>query len=375
MTDIKGTVAPGFELIRQAFAANFSERADVGAAVALVVDGKLVVDLWGGFANPESGREWTADTLVNIWSTTKGVTAACFAMLVDRGQIDYDLPVAHYWPEFGVAGKEKITVAMMLSHQGGLCGFRDPATVDDFYDAERAAARLAAAEPFWEPGTQSGYHAITIGFLATALFRRVEGRTIKQFVSDEFGNLEIHIGLPSSRQNCVAPLIAPQDLSSSSFADDITPAQLSALANPAMDPLIANSDSWQAAEIPSANGFATARGLARLYGALAGDGMINSGRIIRGEAIAEATTERIKGVDAILGIQASWGCGFLRNTDGVYGPNEGAFGHSGWGGSFAFGDPSRKLGLAYTMNRMGTDLINDPRNAALIDAVYASLPS
>ena len=169
MTAIHGTTAPGFELVREAFASNFSERSDVGAAVALVIDGKLVVDLWGGVADPAEGREWNADTLANIWSTTKGVTAACFAMLVDRGQIDYDLPVAHYWPEFGVAGKEKITVAMMLSHQAGLCGFRDPATIEDFYDAERAAARLAEAEPFWEPGTQSGYHAITIGFLATAL--------------------------------------------------------------------------------------------------------------------------------------------------------------------------------------------------------------
>lgn len=375
MTAIQGTVAPGFELVREAFIANFSERADVGAAVALVLDGELVIDLWGGVADPADGRAWAADTLVNIWSTTKGVTAACFAMLVERGQIDYDLPVAHYWPEFGVAGKENITVAMMLSHQGGLCGFRDPATVEDFYDAERAAARLAAAEPFWEPGTQSGYHAITIGFLATALFRRVEGLTIKQFVSDEFGDLEIHIGLPSSRQNCAAPLIAPPNLSSSGFVGDITPAQLSALANPVMDPLIANGDSWQAAEIPSANGFATARGLARLYGALAGDGTLDGRTLVGRAAMTAATKERISGVDAVLNVQAKWGCGFLRNTDGAYGPNEEAFGHSGWGGSFAFGDPSRKLGLAYTMNRMGTDLINDPRDTALIEAVYASLPS
>jgi len=373
MNAIQGTTAPGFELVRHAFLANFSERADIGAAVALVIDGKPVVDLWGGFADPAEGREWKADTLANIWSTTKGVTAACFAMLVDRGQIDYDKPVASYWPEFGVAGKENITVAMMLSHQGGLCGFRGPATVEDFYDAERAAARLAAAEPFWEPGAQSGYHAITIGFLATALFRRVEGRTIKQFVRDEFADLEINIGLPSSLSSHAATMIAPPELTSTGLVQDMTEAQFAAIANPPIDPLVPNSEDWRAAEIPSANGYATARGLAMLYGALAGDGMINGSRVIGSEAIAEATTERIHGIDAILGIEASWGCGFLRNTDGVYGPNKGAFGHSGWGGSFAFGDPSTRLGLAYTMNRMGTDLINDPRNVALIDAVYASL--
>ena len=373
MTAIHGTTALGFELVREAFASNFSERTDVGAAVALVIDGRIVVDLWGGVADPAEGREWNADTLANIWSTTKGVTAACFAMLVDRGQIDYDLPVAHYWPEFGVAGKEKITVAMMLSHQAGLCGFRDPATIEDFYDAERAAARLAAAEPFWVPGTQSGYHAITIGFLATALFKRVEGRTIKQFVSDEFGRLGMNIGLPLSLAHHAATMIAPPSLTSTGLVQDMTDAQFAAIANPPIDPLAPNSDDWRAAEIPSANGFATARSLAVLYGALAGDGTINGDRLIGTDAIASATVERISGVDAILGIQASWGCGFLRNTDQVYGPNEAAFGHSGWGGSFAFGDPAARLGLSYTMNRMGTDLINDPRNVAIVNAVYESL--
>lgn len=373
MTDIKGTVAPGFEPVRKAFAANFSERADVGAAVALVVDGKTVVDLWGGIADPASGREWQADTLANVWSTTKGVTAACFAMLVERGQIDYAAPVARYWPEFGAAGKEAITVAMMLSHQGGLCGFRDPATIEDFYDAEAAASRLASAAPFWEPGSQSGYHAITIGFLATALFRRVEGRSIRQFVEDEFGGIGIHIGLPPAVRECAATMVAPPDLSSTAMTDEITPAQFAAMANPIIDPLVPNTEGWRAAEIPSANGFATARGLARLYGALAGGGLLGGSSLVSRQTMSEATREQINGIDLVLCIQASWGCGFLRNTDNVYGPGERVFGHSGWGGSFAMGDPERNLGLAYTMNRMGTVLIGDPRNMALIDAVYAAL--
>ncbi|WP_219893503.1 serine hydrolase domain-containing protein [Aquisediminimonas profunda] len=375
MTAIQGKAAPGFELVRQAFLANFSERSDIGAAVALVIDGELVVDLWGGVADPALGRPWQADTLANVWSTTKGVTAACFAMLAERGQIDYDAPVAKYWSEFGAAGKENVTVGMLLSHQAGLCGFRNPATIEDFYDAERAAARLAAAEPFWEPGTQSGYHAITIGFLATALFRRAEGRTIKQFVKDEFGDLDIHIGLPEERTQSAATMLAPPELSSTGMVGEPTEAQLAAMANPIIDPLLPNTDAWRAAEIPSANGFATARGLAKLYGALAGSGDLDGRQLVSRKTIATATDEQIRGMDAILSIPASWGCGFLRNSDGVYGPNEGAFGHSGWGGSFAFADPTCKLGLAYTMNRMGTDLMGDPRNVALVDSVYASLSS
>lgn len=375
MTTINGIVAPGFERVRDAFAANFSERADVGAAVALVINGTMVVDLWGGIADPASGRQWQDDTLANVWSTTKGVTAACFAMLAERGQIDYAAPVAKYWPEFGAAGKENVTVGMMLSHQAGLCGFRDPATIEDFYDAERAASRLAAAEPLWEPGTQSGYHAITIGFLATALFRRAEGRTIKQFVHDEFGNLDVHIGLPDERTQSAATMLAPPELSSTGMGGEPTEAQLAAMANPVIDPLLPNSAAWRAAEIPSANGFATARGLAKLYGALAGSGDLDGRQLVSRKTMAGATDEQIRGMDAILSVPASWGCGFLRNSDGVYGPNEGAFGHSGWGGSFAFADPTCNLGLAYTMNRMGTDLMGDPRNVALVDSVYASLSS
>lgn len=372
MVSISGSIAPGFERVGEAFAANFAERGDIGAAFAVVIDGELVIDLYGGTADPASGQAWERDTLANVWSTTKGVTAACFAMLASRGGIDYSAPVARYWPEFAAAGKQDVTVAMLLSHQAGLCGFRDPARMEDFYDAEAAAARLAAAEPFWEPGTQSGYHAITIGFLATALFRRAEGRSIRDFVRDELGHLDIHVGLPHGRASAAATMIAPPELSSSNLAGEFTPAQVAALANPLIDPLAPNDAAWRAAEIPSANGFATARGLARLYGALAKGGQLDGTQLVSPEILTAATEEQIRGVDAVLGVEASWGCGFLRNGNGVYGPNDSAYGHSGWGGSFAFADPSAGIGMAYTMNRMGTDLMGDPRNMALIEAVYAA---
>lgn len=369
MVQVHGACADEFARLRSAFTANFDERGDVGAALAVVVDGALVVDIWAGIADPASGRTWEAATAPNIWSTTKGVTAACFAMLHDRGRIDYDAPVASYWPEFGASGKEAVTVAMLLSHQAGLCGFREPATVDAFYDARRAADRLAAQKPFWAPGAQSGYHAISIGFLADALFERAEGRSLRQFVAEELGHLGISIGLSVEQEPFVATMVAPSDLTSS-MPGELTTAQVAALANPPLDPLLPNSAAWRAAEIPSANGFATARGLAKLYGALVGDGLAEGQKIAGSAAVAAATRERIRGIDAVLGVPSRWGAGFLCNTDGLYGPNPRAFGHSGWGGSFAFADPDLRMGFAYTMNRMGTDLVGDPRNAALLESVY-----
>lgn len=373
MSPIAGKLIAGFEPVAEAFSANFAERGETGAAVAVVIDGEIVVDLHGGLADADQGKPWQEDTLVNVWSTTKGVTATCFAMLADRGRIDYAAPVAAYWPEFALAGKERVTVAMLLSHQAGLCGFRDPARIEDFYDAEAAAARLAAAEPFWEPGTQSGYHAISIGFLATGLFRRVEGRSIRDFVRDELSEFDLHIGLPTTLSGRAATMLASSELASAGTAGEFSPAQVAALTNPAVDPFLPNTASWRAAEIPSANGFATARGLARLYGALANGGQIDGRPLVSQTTLEVATTEQIRGLDAILGVDASWGCGFLRNTSGVYGPNPQAFGHSGWGGSFAFADPDRRIGVAYTMNKMGAHLMGDPRNTALIEAIYASL--
>jgi len=368
---VNGTCEPGYEAVRDAFAANFAERGDVGASVAMVVDGRIVADLWGGAVDSsKDAQAWQSDTLVNIWSTTKGVTAACFAMLVDRGLIDYDAPIARYWPEFAAEGKGEITVAMLLSHQAGLCGFREPATLETFYDTEAAAERLAEQKPFWKPGTQGGYHAISVGFLASALCRRVDGRSLRQFVAEELAGLDITIGVPTNAAHRVAPLLAPQDMGTNDLVTDFNESQIAALLNPPLDPLVPNQPGWQYAEIPSANGFATARGLARLYGALSGDGMLDGKRLFGVEAIAAATTVQFTGIDSILGMPARWGCGFLCNVNGIYGPEPRAFGHSGWGGAFAFADPARKLGFAYTMNRMGKDLVGDPRNVALIDAIY-----
>jgi CubicO group peptidase (beta-lactamase class C family) len=253
----------------------------------------------------------------------------------------------------------------LLSHQAGLCGFRRPARVEDFYDAHKAAKELAAMEPFWQPGSNAGYHAITIGLLATALFEKVEGRSLRQFVADELADYDISIGLPAERAHRAATMIAPPDMGTEALMTELTQPQMAALANPPLDPLLPNDPAWRAAEIPSANGFATARGLAQLYGELARGG----GNLVSPDVLITATQVRYDALDAVLGVPARWAAGFLRNVSGIYGESEAAYGHGGWGGSFAFADPDRRLGFAYTMNRMGTDLIGDPRNIALIASI------
>lgn len=376
MTEISGQCDDQFAAVKAAFEENFESRGDIGASVAVYRQGECLVDLWGGSVGGKATAPWEKDTLVNIWSTTKGITAACFAMAVDRGVLAYNDKVVDHWPEFGAAGKDAVTVAMLLSHQAGLCGFRDATTLEDLYDVHRGAERLAAAEPFWVPGDKSGYHAITMGMLASELLRRAEGRTVAQFVEDELRQglgLDIFIGVPEAERSRVSDLEAPPEMGSNDVGKDFTPAQIAALANPFFGPTVANSPEWRSAEIPSANGHATARSLAQLYCALACDGRIDGRTIADQRVIQQATRPQIEGVDAVLSIDARWSCGFLINSNGLYGPNPDSFGHSGWGGSFAFGDPSTGIAVAYTMNQMGTDLVGDPRNTALINAVYASV--
>lgn len=373
---IHGSVAPAFTALARVFKENFSARGDVGASLAVVRDGELLVDLWGGTLDAAGRRPWAADSVVNVWSTTKAVNALCFAMLVDRGQAAYGDPVARWWPEFAAHGKGAITIAMLLSHQAGLCSFADPAVVEDFYDQPRAAARFAAMAPLWPPGSRSGYHAISIGNLAGELFRRIEGRTLGAFIRDELAGpfgLDLTLGLAPSEEARRAEMIAPPELATSNMATDLNRSQVAAYTNPVIEPLLPNTPAWRACELSSANGFSNARALARLFGAVAGDGTLGGRRIVGVEAIAQATVEQISGIDEVLGVQARWGAGFLLNTDGLYGPQDRSFGHSGWGGSFVMVDPVARMAVAYAMNRMGSDLVGDPRDVALIAAAYEGL--
>lgn len=367
---IHGSADPAFAALAAEFERNFADRGDVGAALSLAIDGRPVVDLWAGSLDAAGQRPWAADSVVNVWSTTKAIGALCFAMLVERGACAYDAPVVRWWPEFAAHGKDGVTIAMLLSHQAGLCSFRDPAVVEDFYDQPAAAARLAASEPLWPPGSRSGYHAISIGVLAGELFRRIEGRSLGAFIAAELSaplGLDLTLGLPVSEEARRAEMIAPPELATSNMTTDLNPSQAAAYLNPVIEPLLPNTPAWRACELVSANGFSNARSLARLFGEVA------AGRLLSPQTLAQATALRISGVDEVLGVPARWAAGFLLNTDGLYGPSEATFGHSGWGGSFALVDPDRKFALAYTMNRMGTDLVGDPRDVALIAAAYEGL--
>jgi CubicO group peptidase (beta-lactamase class C family) len=373
---INGQCTPRFAKAREAFIANLRERGEVGAAFAVVSDGELVVDLWGGYADGKRERAWTSDVLTNVWSTTKGVAAMCFAILADRGKLNYDDPVAKHWPEFAAAGKAKVTIAQLLSHQAGLCGFAQPVTLSDIYDQDKAERLLAEQAPFWEPGTQCGYHAMTLGPLANGLFERIEGRTMAQFVQEEFTSacgLDIFVGLPDEFARRASEIIAPSSLSSTDANPVQSRVQQAALANPVLDPLVANTTAWRRRPIPSVNGFSNATALAKLYGAFANGGLLGSRQLLRREAIEEASRLRFEGQDAVLGVEVRWAAGFFRNTHSVYGDKPSAYGHSGWGGSFAYADPERRLGVAYVMNAMGHNLIGDPRGLALVDAVLSSI--
>jgi CubicO group peptidase (beta-lactamase class C family) len=375
---IHGTVAPGFEAARDVFAENFAREGDyqeVGASFAVYHRGKCVVDLWGGFADGARTKPWTRETLANVWSSTKGVTATAIAMLVDRGALSYDDAVAKHWPEFAQNGKGGITVAQLLSHQAGLPGFVEPTSLEDMYDWDACCAKLAAQAPAWKPGTASSYHAITYGWLAGEIIRRVSGKMPGQFVADEIASpldADVFIGLPESEDSRVAEMLAPKhaaDIAAMNFSD----AAIMALVNPQLDAGAPNARGWRAAQIPSANGQASALGLARVYGALANGGTMDGVKLMSPATIGQmiAPVSHDGRADMLLGFVDAWGKGVILNRPKIYGTNPDAFGHSGWGGSFGCADPQNGVAIGYVCNQMGPDLVGDPRTAGLCAAAMS----
>lgn len=375
---VEGFVAPGFEPVREAFAANFEragDYAEAGAAFSVYREGEVVADLWGGYADAARTEAWTGDTLVNVWSTTKAATAVAVARCVDAGLIAYDQPVAEIWPEFAHAGKGAVTIAQVMSHTAGLSGFAEPTSLDDLYDWDLATARLAAQEPVFEPGTASCYHATTYGFLAGEIVRRAAGRTLGTLLrEDVFEPLgaDFHIGLPASEGGRVAELIPADNPVVVPIELLPRPVQL-ALASPAQDPARVNTRAWRAAELPALNGHASARGVARLMAALAEGGTLDGVRVLTLETLAQMTAIVSDRDDMLFGANPQWGMGVLHNLIGIYGPNPRTFGHSGWGGSYGCADPDARLAIGYVMNHMGPDLMGDPRGKALADAVFSAL--
>ena len=374
MVEIAGLAPARFARVKDAFAANFETGQELGARFTLVEAGETVLDLWAGFADRERTRAFDDRTLTPIFSTTKAVAALLIARLVDAGKLDYAQPVASVWPEFAAAGKAAITVEQAMSHQAGLSGFPDRMEPSLWFDWDAICGKLAAMAPLWPPGTASGYHPITYGYLAGEIFRRVDGRRMgaafAEDLAEPFG-LDLYIGLHESEFGRVAELQRPNALPNFGERNDATRA---AFLTPWAQPGGGGAAQLRGFDLPSATGQATALALARLMGALANDGWLDGETILSPALIAEAARERIRGQDLVLPFDMSWGAGFMRNeTVHPWGPGNQTFGHSGWGGSCAFADPERRLGGAYVMNRQSTDLLGDSRPRRLIEAAYASL--
>jgi CubicO group peptidase (beta-lactamase class C family) len=385
MAQIEGSCDSRFARVKAAFAENFDQRNEYGAAVAVSIDGKMVVDLWGGHADRARTRPWARDTIVTVFSTTKGMTAICAHRLADKGLLDFDAPVARYWPEFAQHGKDRITVRQLLNHRAGLPGVRKTLSREAIFDWNTMVTALASEEPFWEPGTKHGYHALTYGWLVGEVIRRLTGKSVGAYFKGEIAaplGIDCHIGLDERDDVRCGEMIAsepppPGQMDVFAYArENPDSATGKAFLNPpgALAPRVINSRAWRGAEIPAANGHTTARALARLYGALARGGDVDGVNVLSPAEIARCHAEESYGTDEVLRVSTRFSTGFmLTQPHDTYGPNPHTFGHPGAGGSLGFADPDAKVGFGYTMNKMGPHILVDPRARALFEAVYGSM--
>lgn len=375
---VAGHVAPGFAAVREAFIENFDQRGDLGAACCVYLDGRPVVDLWGGFADLAAGRRWEEDAIQVVFSATKGVTAACVHRLAERGALDLDAPVASYWPEFAARGKERIPLRWVLCHKAGLAAVDGDLTLDEVLAWDPVVAAIAAQAPSWEPGTAHGYHARSYGWILGEVVRRVTGRSIGRFLAEEIAaplGVDLFIGLPDAEQRRCARLIPP--------GDDLPPltellgaTSLTARVMNGPSELFAYDEMWnrpevRAAEMPSSNGVGNARALARFYAALVGE--VDGIRLLKPETVEAACVVQADGPDLVILVPSRYGLGFTLPPMLVPGSGPRSFGHPGAGGSLGFADRDARLGFGYVTTKMVFDLAGDARQRALVDAVYRSL--
>ena len=378
LPDIHGLCPPRFAGVKDAFAANFTEAPEglneQAARFSVCIGGETVVDLWAGWSDAARTRPFDEQTLTPVFSTGKAVMSLLIATCVERGLLDYERPVPEYWPAFGQAGKARITVGQMMSHQAGLPGFDTSMDPSIWFDREAALARLCEQAPMWAPGTASGYHPITIGLLAGELFRIVDGRSMGTALREDFAGphgLDLWIGLPESEHGRVAQMKKPTAAPDLGVIDAVKRA---AFLDTGSAPGGRGSAEWRTMELPSANLHGTARDLARIMGVVANGGALEGRTVLSPGVRAEMLRERIHGRDRVVPFDVSWAAGLMRNEGlHIFGPNPTAAGHCGWGGSCAFADPDAGVSGAYVMTRQSPYLIGDPRAQRLIGALYAGL--
>ncbi len=367
---LEGTVDPKFKKLKDAFAGNFADGLERGASFALMVDGKIVADLWGGHTDKAQTKPWRNDTLVNVWSCTKGIMAIAVAMEVERGRLHYNRPVAEVWPEFAAQGKDKLTLDLLLSHQGGLNGLSVPMDEAGLYAWTPYVDALAAMAPLWEPGSRCVYHALTYGHLAGEPLRRVSGKMPGAYVNENIAgplDASFYIGLPQAQDHRAAEIV--EGPKASDWVDAVLASPYPhACANPTPIATAPNTRSWRAAEIPGGNGHTNAFSLASIYGNLVG----GNSRLLSLEGLENAIAMRFDGMDSGFQSETTFSAGFrLRDPHYAHRASPKTFGHSGWGGALGFADPEAKIGFAYVTNYLlGFDDGIDPRRKRMIDAVY-----
>jgi CubicO group peptidase (beta-lactamase class C family) len=393
---IEGTCVPAFAEVQAEFERNFRERGEVGASVCVLLNDEPVVDLWGGVAERETGRAWMRDTIGLVWSCTKGAIALCAHVLVSRGQLDIDLPVAHYWPEFAQAGKGDITVRLLLNHQAGLPIVREPLRAGGLYDWDYMVERLAAEAPFWPPGTRQGYHAATFGHLVGEVVRRITGQGVGDFFRQEIAaplGLDFHLGLPEDEESRVAPTLRADRIPAgevpwrflSEAARDPQSMQTLIVTNTGRNPGARDHDTRlaHASVLPSQGAITNARGLAGLYAPLALGGEYRGVRLVDAPTLAQmSAVSSASAVDAVLLVGMRFGLGFMKSADNRRSApaardslilSEEAFGHAGMGGSLGFADPRARMSFGYMMNKQGRGVLLNERGQSLVDATYRAL--
>ncbi len=374
--EIHGYCDDKFTSVKQAFAANFAAGSEVGASFAATIDGKFVVDIWGGYADEAQTRPWERDTIVCVFSTTKVMTSICALMLIDRGLLDPDAPVAKYWPEFAQSGKEAVLVRHILSHTAGLPALDRPVPMETTYDWNKAVALLASQKTWWEPGKDWGYHAFTMGHLVGEVVRRITGKTLGTFFRDEVAvplGADFHIGLPNEHEPRVGEMIPPPEFKPGE-PSYIAPGSMlyRAMGFPVFSALVSRTRGWRAAEIPAGNGHGNARSVARVTAAVACGGELDGVQLFGLPTIQKALEEQYYGTPQSFPLPIRFGLGFgLTSKEMPIGPNSRVMYWGGYGGSIVVMDLDAKLSFSYVMNKMGG--IPNPRPVPIIGALYASL--
>lgn len=373
--EIHGRCDEKFSAVKDAFAKNFEDGLDTGASVAITIEGEPVVDLWAGGLVDAGDDQWQENTIVNVWSTTKTMAATVMLMLADRGLLDFNEKVATYWPEFAQNGKQNIEVRHIMSHSAGLSSIEEPIVFADFCDHEKIIDLLVGQTPWWEPGTQSGYHAITQGHLQNEIVRRITGQTLGNFFREEVAEplgADFHIGTPKSCFSRIGVLSPPP--AGAPPVMDPESIRAKTMTNPPLDALEARTERWRQAEIPAANGHGNARSVARIHSAIACGGEVDGVRLMSEDGCRKIFEVQTDGKDLVLDNLIRYGMGFGINSEyQPLSPNKNACYWGGWGGSLGVIDMDAKMSFSYVMNRMMDGTTGDVRAANLLMPAYSSM--